>query len=293
MRGLQRHRRAVAANVLLAPGFERQAQAAPDAVAFIDGTRRITYRELDERANQLARHLQTLGVGPEVPVGLYSRRCADLALAILGILKAGGAYVPLDPEYPKARIRYILEQAKPALVLTQAALAGELPDDARILRLDGDWPSVAEYSAEPLPSRVTGDNLAYVLYTSGSTGQPKGVAVEHRSGAAFMGWIGSAFRAEIGRRAVFHLRVFRPVGVRAVRAVVARRRGNPGQPCPGVLRPAGQGRGQPHQHRALGHGGLLNLGELRPASSPSAWAAKPCPTSWRGASIASRTVRGC
>ncbi|BBL70958.1 hypothetical protein MoryE10_15640 [Methylogaea oryzae] len=177
-------------------GFERQAQAAPDAVAFIDGTRRITYRELDERANQLARHLQTLGVGPEVPVGLYSRRCADLALAILGILKAGGAYVPLDPEYPKARIRYILEQAKPALVLTQAALAGELPDDARILRLDGDWPSVAEYSAEPLPSRVTGDNLAYVLYTSGSTGQPKGVAVEHRSGAAFMGWIGSAFRAE-------------------------------------------------------------------------------------------------
>ena len=177
--------------------FEEQAERSPDAPALISGSELITYGELNSRANQLAHYLRKLGAGPEVLVGIYSERSTAMLVGILGILKAGSAYVPLDPNYPKERIRQILEDAKSPLVLTQKTLAGELVDLAReSICLDSDWESIAEESREN-PIAVAGPmNLAYVLFTSGSTGRPKGVAIEHRAAAAFVHWANQVFTSQ-------------------------------------------------------------------------------------------------
>ncbi|HKV10095.1 MAG TPA: amino acid adenylation domain-containing protein, partial [Thermoanaerobaculia bacterium] len=160
--------------------FEAQAARTPGAVALIDGTRRWTYRELDLRANLLARRLVRQGVGPEVRVAVCLERTAGLPAALLAVLKAGGAYVPLDPAHPRERLELLLEDSRAAVLLTRSSLAVE----------DGE--PVRENPA----SGVTPANLAYVLYTSGSTGRPKGVAVEHRSAAALIGWARRTFSAE-------------------------------------------------------------------------------------------------
>ncbi|WP_415835863.1 AMP-binding protein, partial [Corallococcus soli] len=151
-----------------------------DAVAFGDMT--LSFRQLDTRANQLARHLRSLGVGPEVTVGLCLERSAESIVALLAVLKAGGAFVPLDPSAPAARRSFILEDSRASVLLTTRALAeGWTPEVGTLVCLDGEQQPWTELSPEALASEAGPENLAYVLYTSGSTGMPKGVAVQHRS----------------------------------------------------------------------------------------------------------------
>ncbi|HEX6292327.1 MAG TPA: amino acid adenylation domain-containing protein [Herpetosiphonaceae bacterium] len=163
---------------------EAQAARAPAAIAVVCHDQRLTYRELNERANQLAHHLRRLGVGGrpqgEVPVGVYLHRSPDLIVALLGILKAGGAYVPLDPVYPAERIRFMLEDAGMPVLLTEERLSGGIAvQGVQIVRVDADWERIAQERADDLSGDVTPENLAYVIYTSGSTGRPKGVSCHH------------------------------------------------------------------------------------------------------------------
>jgi len=155
------------------------------AVAF-EGTR-LTYGELNARANRLAHALRGLGVGPEVLVGLCVERSLDMLVGLLGVLKAGGAYVPLDPSYPSDRLAYVLEDGKVPLLLTQGALAGELAGlgghGTRIVEIDSSFEGE---SAENPPPLSGPENRAYVIYTSGSTGRPKGVEVRHRGAVNFL-----------------------------------------------------------------------------------------------------------
>ncbi|MFE9427014.1 amino acid adenylation domain-containing protein [Kitasatospora sp. NPDC006697] len=157
--------------------FEQRAAATPDAVALVTEGEELTYRQLDERADALARALAGRGVGAESVVGIALPRSADLVVALLGVLKAGGAYLPIDPKYPSSRLAHIVADARPHLVLTDAASAHVLPQDGaeRVLLAD----LAGEAGAEP--AAVRPDNAAYVMYTSGSTGLPKGVAVTHRN----------------------------------------------------------------------------------------------------------------
>jgi hypothetical protein len=167
--------------------FERQADRTPDAIAIVFEDRKLTYRELDTKANQLAHHLIAMGVGPDVPVALHVRRGPDLVIGALGIHKAGGAYVPIDPTYPADRIALYLEDSGSKVVVTHAALASALPASsiATLVRLDTDASSIATRSEDRPHVSVTPSNLAYVIYTSGSTGKPKGVMVEHGNVANF------------------------------------------------------------------------------------------------------------
>jgi amino acid adenylation domain-containing protein/non-ribosomal peptide synthase protein (TIGR01720 family) len=160
--------------------FAEQVERTPEAVAIVFEDRQLTYRELDQRANQLAHRLQALGVGPEVLVALCCERSIELVVGLLGILKAGGAYVPIDPAYPKQRIAFMLADAGAAVWLTLQSLAESLPQtDARVICLDADWHHLAGESDENVTSEVTAGNLAYVIYTSGSTGNPKGAMNRH------------------------------------------------------------------------------------------------------------------
>jgi surfactin family lipopeptide synthetase C len=157
-----------------------QVDRTPDAVAVVFEDKCLTYRQLDERANQLARYLQKLGVGPETLVGICVERSLELVVGLLGILKAGGAFVPLDPDYPGDRLAFMLQDAAVRVLLTQAHLTASLPaHQSRIVQLDSDWPSIAEESRDGLRNAVTAEQLAYMIYTSGSTGTPKGVMIEH------------------------------------------------------------------------------------------------------------------
>ena len=161
--------------------FEAQTERTPDAIAVVFDGEHLTYRELNRRANQLAHHLKSLGVKPEIPVGICVDRSLEMVVGLLGILKAGGAYVPLDPAYPPERLVFMLEDAEVAVLLTQALLVESLPKhQGRIVCLDTDWEIIERQSEANLISEVKLDNLAYVIYTSGSTGTPKGVLGTHR-----------------------------------------------------------------------------------------------------------------
>ena len=162
--------------------FEEQVERSPDKVAVVFEDKQLTYRELNQRANRIAHHLRSLGVGPEVLVGICVERSLEMVVGLLGILKAGGAYVPLDPTYPTERLHYMLEDADVQVLLTQARLVESLPKHkARVVCLDSDWEKIAQKSESNPISSVTSNNLAYVIYTSGSTGNPKGVSVPHRA----------------------------------------------------------------------------------------------------------------
>jgi amino acid adenylation domain-containing protein len=177
--------------------FEEQVEKSPDAtaVSFEDVETRhvtsLTYRELNNRSNQLAHHLQKLGVGSEVLVGICLERSVEMIVGLLGILKAGGAYVPLDPSYPQERLNFMLEDAQVSVLLTQEKLVRQLPDaiahqdtkiqNPKVVCLDTDWNTIGQESVENPTNSVTSDRLAYVIYTSGSTGKPKGVAVPHKA----------------------------------------------------------------------------------------------------------------
>jgi amino acid adenylation domain-containing protein len=176
--------------------FEEQVERTPDAVAVTHHGQSLRYRELNSRANSLAHYLRKQGVGPDMLVGICVERSLEMLVGILGILKAGGAYVPLDPAYPKDRLAVILEDAKARILLTQERLTELLPQTARLVRLDSDWPEIAQNPATNPQRNVTRDNLDYVLFTSGSTGRPKGVALEHRSGVIFVHWARQVFLPE-------------------------------------------------------------------------------------------------
>jgi surfactin family lipopeptide synthetase A len=174
--------------------FEEQVERSPDAIAVVFENEHLTYQELNARANRLAHYLQTLGVNPEVLVGICVERSLEMIIGILGILKAGGAYVPLDPAYPSERLAFILEDAAVAVLLTQSQLAQRLPAySTQRVYLDQDWKDIAQQSQENLTQHMKVDNLAYVIYTSGSTGTPKGVLVEHQGVVNLVCWHQEAF----------------------------------------------------------------------------------------------------
>ena len=170
--------------------FEEQVRQTPDNVAVVFEGRQLTYAELNARANRLAHHLQALGVGAEVPVAVCMERCTELVVALLGILKAGGAYVPLDPAYPKERLSFMLDDAHAAVLLTRGpVMEGVSGHEIRAVDLDQASEAIAAKSDENPASGIGPENLAYILYTSGSTGQPKGVMVPHRGLCNAIHWI--------------------------------------------------------------------------------------------------------
>ncbi|MBD2043266.1 non-ribosomal peptide synthetase, partial [Microcoleus sp. FACHB-672] len=161
--------------------FEAQVEHTPDAVAAVFQDKQLTYGQLNARANQLANYLRSLGVGPEVFVGICLERSLEMMVAILGILKAGGAYVPLDPAYPSERLGYILEDAQTPVLLTQTHLVEIFPQhSAQVVCLDSNWQTIAQYSEENPVNIADTSNLAYIIYTSGSTGKPKGTMIPHQ-----------------------------------------------------------------------------------------------------------------
>ncbi|HWV46632.1 MAG TPA: amino acid adenylation domain-containing protein, partial [Nitrospira sp.] len=175
--------------------FEAQVARTPDNVAVVYEGSTLSYVELNKRANQLAHHLRTLGVGPDVLVGICMARTPDMIVCMLGVLKAGGAYVPLDPDYPPARIATMLADAQPRVLLTERNLQQNLPDvvGTQVFCIDAEDSLLAECCANN-PAHVTGaDHLAYVIYTSGSTGKPKGVAIRHGNTATFIHWALATF----------------------------------------------------------------------------------------------------
>jgi amino acid adenylation domain-containing protein len=160
--------------------IEAEAERTPDAVAVVFRDRGLTYRELNARANQVANHLRALGIGPEVRVGVYLERSEELVIALLAILKSGGVYVPLDPDYPRERLRDMLESARPAVLLAQERLVPSFPDtSARIVCLDSHRLAIERNDSGNPTCQLEPDNLAYIVFTSGSTGKPKGVMVSH------------------------------------------------------------------------------------------------------------------
>ncbi|MBD2601502.1 MULTISPECIES: hybrid non-ribosomal peptide synthetase/type I polyketide synthase [Microcystis] len=161
--------------------FEAQVERTPDAIAVVFENQHLTYTELNCRANQLAHYLQTLGVGPEVLVGILVERSLEMIVGLLGILKAGGAYVPLDPDYPIERLQFMLEDSQVSFLITQRSLLAVLPpSQANVICLDEIEEQVSQYPQDNLQNGLTIASLANVIYTSGSTGKPKGVMVEHK-----------------------------------------------------------------------------------------------------------------
>ncbi|MBW8879564.1 MAG: amino acid adenylation domain-containing protein, partial [Acidobacteria bacterium] len=185
--------------------FAAQAERSRDEVAVVFEEEQITYRELAGRAAALAQHLTRLGVGPEVLVGVAAERSVELVVGLLGVLGAGGAYLPLEPSLPRQRLAMILEDARPAVLLTHRSNASALPLDAvpglRLVWLDDTasppWDEAA--SARPL-ARPSADNAAYVIYTSGSTGRPKGVINSHRGILNRLLWMQETFGLDAGER---------------------------------------------------------------------------------------------
>ena len=184
--------------------FEATARQHPEAYAVSDGPRRLSYRELNQRANQVAHHLLSRGVQPEEPVGLYLERSAELLVGLLGILKAGAAYVPLEASSPPGRLELLLAETRAHLVLTQERLRDGLPAGTASLCLDEASGPLALASTEDPPDRVSGSHLAYVMYTSGSTGRPKGVMVTQEGLAHYVRWAVEAYRFGLGGGAPLH-----------------------------------------------------------------------------------------
>ena len=189
--------------------FEEQVARTPDAVAVVFEGEELNYAQLNARANRLAHYLRELGVKPDERVAICLERSFDMIIALLAVLKAGGAYVPLDPGYPKERLRYMLEDSAPVLVVTRKKLMAKVLAEigAKIPMLEVDKVSIWEREPDGNPARaetgLTSSHLAYLIYTSGSTGQPKGVAIEHRNTVNFICWAQTAFSAEVMKHTLF------------------------------------------------------------------------------------------
>jgi amino acid adenylation domain-containing protein/non-ribosomal peptide synthase protein (TIGR01720 family) len=167
--------------------FEQQVEQTPEVLALVCDDEQLTYRQLNQRANQLAHLLQQHGIGPDTLVGLYCERSAQLLIGVLAILKAGGAYVPLDPSYPDERLAFMLHDTNTPLLLTQRALRERLPSfEGMLVCLEADESHINQHSETNPTSPVSPDNLAYLMYTSGSTGRPNGVALAHRGAVSLL-----------------------------------------------------------------------------------------------------------
>ena len=173
--------------------FEAQVERSPHSIAVAFGDEALSYEELNCRANQLAHQLSSMSVCPESIVGICVDRSLEMIIGVLGILKAGGAYLPLDPSEPAGRLRLILEDARPQLLLTRQGLGDSLPSAAQRVYLDSDWNEISHCSQANLAVDVRPENLAYVIYTSGSTGAPKGTLISTRAICNHLVWMQSAF----------------------------------------------------------------------------------------------------
>lgn len=185
--------------------LEAQVESTPDHTAVVCEHERLSFAELNAKANQLARHLQTAGVGPESRVGILMERSSLLVVALLGVLKAGAGYVPLDSEYPVERLSFMLNDSSVSVLLTQKHLSEKLSLTVeREIYLDADWERIAAHEAIDLGRTAAPDNLAYIIYTSGSTGTPKGVMISHRGLVNYVNWAMKAYDADAGRGAPVH-----------------------------------------------------------------------------------------
>ena len=189
--------------------FVAQVEKTPDNIAVVFEEKQLTYRELNQRANQLAHYLQTWGVQPETPVGIYINRSLEMVIGILGILKAGCCYVPLDPAYPASRLTYIINQTQVPVILTQESLLEKLlgftsPQASntkvfsKILCLDTDWQEITQEPDNNPSTNINPDNAIYIIYTSGSTGTPKGVINTHRGVSNRLYWMQQQYDLQIG-----------------------------------------------------------------------------------------------
>src|ERR1700730_12378669 len=159
---------------------EKQAERTHDAIAVVEGDRRLTHRDLNSQANRLAAYLRGRGIGPEVPVAICLKRSTNLMVSMLAVLKAGGACVPLDPAYPAERLEFMLRDTRTALLLTQDdLLPTRVRNTTEMIDLPLTWAMINQESSDQVASGVTAKNLAYIIYTSGSTGKPRGVLLTH------------------------------------------------------------------------------------------------------------------
>jgi amino acid adenylation domain-containing protein len=183
--------------------FEAQVRRTPDAVALRFENGLLSYRELNRKANQLARYLRSIGVGAESLVGIMVERSVQMAISVLAVLKTGGAYVPLDAEYPRERLSFMLRDSRSRVLLTQDHLLSQIgaldpfvADQVQVVRVDEDWEKISEQSGENVDSGATLDNLAYVIYTSGSTGRPKGAMLPHRGIVNCLHWMQDTYQLD-------------------------------------------------------------------------------------------------
>jgi amino acid adenylation domain-containing protein len=183
--------------------FERRVKRVPEAHAVVFGSEKLSYVELDNRANQLANYLKRLGAGPEALIGICVERSAAMLVGLLGILKAGGAYLPLDPEYPQERLAFMLDDAQVKIVVTQERLLDRFPQrNIQRVCLDSNWSAISQKLPAGPPSEALPDNLAYAIYTSGSTGKPKGVLIKHRGAVNVIESAIKTFGVRLGSRVV-------------------------------------------------------------------------------------------
>ena len=184
--------------------FEEHAKFTPDAPAAVSDKTSLSFRELNEKANQLAHHLIAQGVGPDVLVGICLERSIEMVVGIIAVLKAGGAYLPLDPSYPKERLRFMIDNAKLRVVITERRLVDRLSSGTKQILVDEDAPTIERQSVENPARTVNDDNLAYVIYTSGSTGQPKGVMITHGGLRNYLTWCTASYETDKGQGAPVH-----------------------------------------------------------------------------------------
>ena len=196
-------------NVCIHELFEAQVKRTPEATAVVCGDEKISYDELNRRANQRAHYLRKKGVKPENRVGICTERDVEMVVALLAVLKAGAAYVPLDPDYPEERLQYMVEDSEPVIVLTQsktADLVRRVGNGTRVVELDGEaerCEGEAGTNAECASVGLTPEHLAYVIYTSGSTAVPKGVMLEHRNAVNLICWTHQVFSDDVLVRTLF------------------------------------------------------------------------------------------
>lgn len=184
--------------------FEAQAASTPEQIALTFADEKLSYRDLNERANRLGHYLRQQGVDTETLVGVMLERSIDLIVAVLGVSKAGGAYVPLDPHYPVERLSFILEDTGAPLLITRERYADLVPTTAKVIRLDVEAEQISEESPENLPLTATADHLVYVIYTSGSTGIPKGTLITHSGLVNYLIWSVQGYPVAEGNGSPFH-----------------------------------------------------------------------------------------